>query len=80
MANDPKQRQQHPDSDGHKGAEEDTGPTRPGERPQPHGSLTGQFGHSSRDKRMEDLADGGDSDFPEAGQNVEHSGEPGKNP
>jgi hypothetical protein len=29
---------------------------------------------------MEDLADGGDSDFPEAGQNVEHSGEPDKNP
>jgi hypothetical protein len=61
-------KQEHPDSDLHKGAveEETTAPATNGE---PH--LQGQLGHRDEDELLKDA----DSDFPEPGNNPEHSGE-----
>ncbi len=57
------------DQDAAKGAvEQDT--------PSDHGnsSLSGQLGHRDQDALLKDA----DSDFPEPGENPEHSGEPSK--
>jgi hypothetical protein len=86
MGNDPKLRQQqlhsekHQDSDEGKGAVEDDAPTKPGERSNSNESMSGQLGHRSQGKATDDLIDGADSDFPEPGENAEHSGELGGDP
>jgi hypothetical protein len=61
----------HPDSDKHKGAVEDDLPHPRGERPELHGSLSGQIGHRKKDP----LEEGADTDYPEPGSNPEHSGQ-----
>lgn len=61
----------HPDSDEHKGAVEDDLPHPHGERPEPHGSLSGQIGHRDKDP----LVEGEDTDYPEPGFSPEHSGQ-----
>lgn len=61
----------HPDSDEHKGAVEDDSPHIHGERPEPHGSLSGQIGHRDNDP----LEEGEDTDYPEPGSSPEHSGQ-----
>jgi hypothetical protein len=61
-------KQEHPDSDLHKGAvEEDT--TVPATKGEPH--LQGQLGHRDEDAMLKDA----DSDFPEPGNSPEQSGE-----
>jgi hypothetical protein len=61
-------KQEHPDSDLHKGAveEETTVPATDGE---PY--LQGQLGHRNEDE----LIKNSDTDFPEPGNSPEHSGE-----
>jgi hypothetical protein len=61
-------KQEHPDSDRHKGAveEEITVPATNGE---PY--LQGQLGHRDEDEMLKDS----DTDFPEPGNSPEHSGE-----
>jgi hypothetical protein len=61
-------KQEHPDSDLHKGAveEETTGPATNGE---PY--LQGQLGHRDQDEMLKDS----DTDFPEPGDSPEHTGE-----
>jgi hypothetical protein len=61
-------KQEHPDSDLHKGAveEETTAPATNGE---PY--LQGQLGHRDEDEMLKDS----DTDFPEPGNTPEHSGE-----
>lgn len=61
----------HLDGDEHKGAVEDDSPHIAGERPTPHGSLSGQLGHRNRDE----MTNGNDTDYPEPGSNPEHSGQ-----
>ncbi len=63
--------QNHPDSDEHKGAVEDDLPHLRGERPEPHGSLSGQIGH----RESNPLEEGEDTDYPEPGSSPEHSGQ-----
>ena len=61
-------KQEHPDSDLHKGAvEEET--TVAATNGEPY--LEGQLGHRDEDELLKDA----DSDFPEPGNNPEHSGE-----
>jgi hypothetical protein len=67
--------EKHPDSDLHKGAVEDDGVHKAGERAEPHGSLSGQIGHRSSSTQSGALGDGEDSDFPEPGESPEHSGQ-----
>jgi len=38
-------------------------------------SRAGQLGHRAGNSRMQEVTDGGDSDFPEPGQSPEHSGQ-----
>jgi hypothetical protein len=57
----------HRDQDWNKGALEQEGPNQPGNT-----SLRGQLGH--RDQNP--LIKSADTDFPEPGENPEHSGEP----
>jgi hypothetical protein len=61
-------KQEHPDSDFHKGAveEETSAPSTSGDP-----NLQGQLGHRDQDEMLKDS----DSDFPEPGSNEEHSGE-----
>jgi hypothetical protein len=67
----PKDATHSPDEDSGKGAVEQD---RPGQKT--NVSQTGQLGHRDRDP----LLQSSDSDFPEPGQNEEHTGEPqGKN-
>jgi hypothetical protein len=61
----------HPDGDEHKGAVEDDSPHLRGDRPEQHGSLSGQQGHRNPDE----MIDGSDSDYPEPGSSPEHSGQ-----
>ncbi len=56
-----------PDQDSAKGATEAEDPKDPG-----NAGLQGQLGHRDQDPMLKDA----DSDFPEPGQNPEHSGEP----
>jgi len=59
------------DNDIHKGAMEDDRPE------QEHNtSLKGQLGHRTQDPMIK----GNDTDYPEPGENPEHSGEPEENP
>jgi hypothetical protein len=58
-----------PDEDAGKGAVEQDRPDEP-----TNTSLSGQLGHRDRDP----LVKSSDSDFPEPGQNEEHTGEPEK--
>ncbi len=51
----------------HKGALEPEAPDQPG-----NASLRGQLGHRTQDAMIK----AADTDFPEPGENVEHSGEP----
>jgi hypothetical protein len=61
-------KQEHPDSDFHKGAvEEET--SKPSTNGDPN--LQGQLGHRDQDEMLKDA----DSDFPEPGSSPEHSGE-----
>jgi hypothetical protein len=61
-------KQEHPDSDHHKGAvEEET--TTPAQGAEPY--LQGQLGHRDEDEMIKDA----DTDFPEPGSSPEHSGE-----
>jgi hypothetical protein len=55
------------DQDAGKGAVEDDNPSHSGNT-----SLGGQLGHRDQDPLLKDA----DSDFPETGENEEHSGEP----
>ena len=57
----------HKDQDRHKGALEQEEPNQPGNT-----SLRGQLGHRDQDT----LIKSADTDFPEPGENPEHSGEP----
>jgi hypothetical protein len=58
--------QDNPDNDLHKGAVEDDQPQ------QEHNtSLRGQLGHRNQDEMLKD----NDTDYPEPGENPEHSGE-----
>jgi hypothetical protein len=69
---------EHRDNDAHKGAIEDDSVHRRGEAADPadsNMSRAGQFGHRAGNARMQEIADGGDSDFPEPGQSPEHSGQ-----
>jgi hypothetical protein len=59
------------DSDVHKGAVEDD---RPNE--EHNTSMRGQLNHRTRDPMIKD----NDTDFPEPGENPEHSGEPEETP
>ncbi len=61
-------KQEHPDSDLHKGAveEETSEPSTTG-----NPNLEGQLGHRDQDELLKDA----DSDFPEPGSSPEHSGE-----
>jgi hypothetical protein len=61
-------KQEHPDSDIHKGAveEETPVPSKQGEPP-----FQGQLGHRDQDELLKDA----DTDFPEPGSSPEHSGE-----
>jgi hypothetical protein len=61
-------KQNHPDSDAHKGAveEEISVPSKDGEP-----NLHAQIGHRDQDKMLKDA----DTDFPEPGSSPEHSGE-----
>jgi hypothetical protein len=60
-------KQEHPDSDFHKGAvEEETSKPSTGEP-----NLQGQLGHRDQDELLKDS----DSDFPEPGSSPEHTGE-----
>lgn len=59
------------DQDVHKGAIEDEEPGTPSQR-----SLNGQLSHREKDPMIKDA----DSDFPEPGNNPEHSGEEKKQP
>lgn len=61
----------HPDGDEHKGVVEDDSPHLRGERSESQESMTGQLGHRNADE----LIDGNDSDYPEAGSTPEHSGQ-----
>ena len=56
-----------PDQDTAKGATETEDNRKPG-----NAGLQGQIGHRDQDPMLKDA----DSDFPEPGQNPEHSGEP----
>jgi hypothetical protein len=70
--------EQHPDADAHKGAVEDDSVHKRGEAVNPadsNMSRAGQLGHRTGNARMQEVADGGDSDFPEPGQSPEHSGQ-----
>jgi hypothetical protein len=61
-------KQEHPDSDLHKGAvEQET--TTPAKGAEPY--LQGQLGHRDEDEMIKE----GDTDFPEPGSSPEHSGE-----
>lgn len=61
----------HHDQDEHKGAVAQDGP-----KDETNVSLSGQSGHRDQDPMLKNS----DSDFPEPGQNEEHTGEPeGKN-
>lgn len=60
-------RQNHPDQDTSKGANDREDPKASG-----NPGLQGQLGHRDQDPMLKDA----DSDFPEPGQNPEHSGEP----
>jgi len=61
-------KQQHPDSDIHKGAvEEETSTPSTGGEP----NLHDQLGHRDQDAMLKDA----DTDFPEPGSSPEHSGE-----
>jgi hypothetical protein len=61
-------KEQHPDSDLHKGAvEQET--TVPATNGEPY--LQGQLGHRDEDELLKDS----DTDFPEPGNSPEHSGE-----
>ena len=57
----------HKDQDQDKGALEQEAPTQTGNT-----SLRGQLGHRGTDPLVKDF----DTDFPEPGENPEHSGEP----
>lgn len=59
------------DNDFHKGAVDDS---TPGEHSQE--SMKGQLSHRNQDPMIKDA----DTDFPEPGQNPEHSGEPEEKP
>jgi hypothetical protein len=61
-------KQEHPDSDLHKGAVEEES-TVPATNREPY--LQGQLGHRDEDELLKDS----DTDFPEPGNNPEHSGE-----
>jgi hypothetical protein len=61
-------KQQHPDSDFHKGAEEEETST-PSTNGRPN--LQDQIGHRDQDELLKDA----DTDFPEPGSSPEHSGE-----
>jgi hypothetical protein len=61
-------KQEHPDSDLHKGAvEEETSTPSTNGRP----NLQDQIGHRDQDELLKDA----DTDFPEPGSSPEHSGE-----
>jgi hypothetical protein len=61
-------KEQHPDSDAHKGAveEETSGPSKTNDP-----NLHDQIGHRDEDEMLKDA----DTDFPEPGSSPEHSGE-----
>jgi len=59
-------KQEHPDSDIHKGAVEEETRAK-GDEP----NLQGQLGHRDEDEMIKDA----DTDFPEPGSSPEHSGE-----
>lgn len=59
----------HPDQDLGKGAVEQDEPNEPGNT-----SMQGQLGHRDEDPMLKSA----DTDFPEPGENPEHSGEPEK--
>jgi hypothetical protein len=59
------------DNDFHKGAFEDDNPTA-----HPQVSMKGQLSHRNQDPMIK----AADTDFPEPGENPEHSGEPEVNP
>jgi|SRR5215467_10137915 len=59
----------HKDQDMGKGAMEQDAPDQHG-----NNSINGQLGHRDQDPRIK----GSDTDFPEPGENPEHSGEPKK--
>jgi hypothetical protein len=60
-------KEQHPDSDLHKGAEEEDTSTPSDGR----SNLQDQIGHRDQDELLKDA----DTDFPEPGSSPEHSGE-----
>lgn len=69
---------EHRDNDAHKGAVEDDSVHKRGEATNPadsNMSRAGQLGHRAGNSRMQEVTDGGDSDFPEPGQSPEHSGQ-----
>lgn len=59
--------QNHRDQDREKGAVEQDNPQQTGNT-----SINGQLGHRDQDPRIKQF----DTDFPEPGENPEHSGEP----
>jgi hypothetical protein len=61
-------KQEHPDSDRHKGAIEEEA-TVPATNCEPY--LQGQLGHRDEDEMLKDA----DTDFPEPGNSPEHSGQ-----
>lgn len=61
-------KQEHPDSDLHKGAVEEETPKRSSNADP---NLHGQLGHRDQDELLKDA----DTDFPEPGSSPEHSGE-----
>lgn len=70
----------HRDNDISKGASETPQDSQPNHgnnptRPDIHGNLADQFQHRDSDQEVNDLTDGGDTDFPEPGSSPEHSGE-----
>lgn len=66
--------ERHPDQDAHKGAVEDDSVN--ADKNEQNTSMRGQNPH----RGASPLASGQDSDFPEPGENAEHTGEPEEDP